>query len=85
MVVNQRRLRIVDDRDVPTALEAHGVQQVVAVIDLALLVRERLRVPLEGVVNQLRDVEKFLPTKDHLPVHVELEVAHQREEGIEDL
>ena len=79
------RLRVVDDDHVPVALEALRVHRVVGLEDLPLLVGDRLRVALERVVHQLRDVEELLAAEDHLPVRVEPDVAHQRHQRVEDL
>ena len=79
------RLRVVDDDHVPVVVEALRVHRVVGLEHLPLLVGDRLRVALQGVVHQLGDVEELLAAEDHLPVGVEADVAHQRHERVEDL
>ncbi len=36
-------------------------------------------------MHELRDVEELLGAQDHLPVSVEPDVAHQRDDRVEDL
>ena len=50
-----------------------------------LLLAERLRRPLQRVVQELGRVEELLLAEDHVPVGVEADVAHQRHDRVEDL
>ena len=61
------------------------VHRVVGLEHLPLLVGDRLLVALERVVHQLGDVEELLAPEDHVPVRVEADVAHQRDQRVEDL
>ena len=79
------RLRVVDDHVVEGVRERLGVAEVVAAEDLLLLVRERARRALEGVVDRLRDVEELVLAVDDAPLGVEAGVAHERDERVEDL
>jgi hypothetical protein len=79
------RLWVVDDDHIPITLEALGVHRVVGLEHLPLLVRDRLLIALERVVHQLGDVEELLAAKDHMPVRVQADVAHQRDDRVEDL
>ena len=62
------RLGVVDDHVVVVAVELRRVQLVVAVEDLPVLLGQPVRVALERVVEQLRDVEELLAPEDDLPV-----------------
>ena len=85
VAAHRRRLGIVHDHVVVVAVELGGVQLVVAVEDLPVLVGQPVRVALERVVEQLRDVEELLAPEDDLPVALEAGVAHQRDQRVEDL
>ncbi len=79
------RLRVVDDDDVPFALQALGVHRVDLVEDLPLLVAQRLLGALQRVVEELGRVEELFLAEDHVPVSVEADVPHQRHQRVEDL
>ena len=79
------RLRVVHDAHVPAARELARVHLVVLRPGRPLLVGEVLRVALQRVVHQLRRVEELLAAVDHLPLGVEPDVAHQRDQRVEDL
>ena len=57
------------------SLEALGVHVVVGLEDLPLLLADRLGIPLERVVHQLRDVEELLLAEDRVPVRVETDAV----------
>ncbi len=79
------RLRVVDDRHVPPVAELAGVDLVVAPPRLPLLVGQVLRITLQRVVHHLGGVEELLAPVDHLPLHLDPDVGHQRHERVEDL
>ena len=79
------RLGVVDDDVVVVTVHLGGVQLVVAVEDLPVLLGQPVRVALEGVVHELRDVEELLAPEDDVPVRLEPRVAHQGNERVEDL
>ena len=81
----RRRLRVVDDHDIPPARELARVHFPVPTPGRPLLLVEILRRALERVVHQLGGVEELFPSVDHLPLHVKADVAHQRDERVEDL
>ena len=83
--VQRRRLRVVDQADVPAAGQLAGVHLVVAPPGRPLLLVEVLGSALERVVHQLGRVEELLAPVDHLPLAVQAHVAHQRHERVEDL
>ena len=78
-------LRVVHDADVPAARELARVHLVVLRPGRPLLLGEVLRVALQRVVHQLGRVEELLAAVDHLPLDLEPDVAHQRDERVEDL
>jgi hypothetical protein len=78
-------LRIVGDHYVPVTLELACIDLAVLVIDLPVVLREPVRVPLEGVVEHLGDVEELLSTEHDLPVGLESDVAHEWQQRIENL
>ena len=53
--------------------------------DLALRGAERNRVALQRVVCRLGRVEELVAPEDHAPVGLEPDIAHQRDERVEDL
>ena len=79
------RLRVVDDDHVPAARDLGGVERVVALVDLPLLVAERVGVALERVVEALRGVVELLAAEHHLPLGLDAHVVHQRDQRVEDL
>ena len=79
------RLRVVDDHDVPIALQTLGVQLVVAIEERPLLVGQRPLIALQRVVQQLGRIEELLLAEHHAPVGVEADISHQRHERVEDL
>ena len=83
--VQRRRLRVVDERDVPAADELARVHLVVAPPRVPLLVGQVLGRALQRVVHHLGRVEELLAPVDHLPLDVEPDVDHQRHERVEDL
>jgi hypothetical protein len=75
----------VHEADVPPPRELAGVHLVVLEPRRPLLLGEVLGVPLEGVVHELRGVEELLAPVDDLPLDLEADVAHQRDQRVEDL
>ena len=67
------------------ARQLAGVHLVVLVPGRPLLLGEVLRVALERVVHELRGVEELLAAVDDLPLDLEADVAHQRDQRVEDL
>ena len=61
------------------------VQLVVALEDVPLLVGERVGVALERVVHALGHVVELLAAEHHLPLRLDADVVHERDEGVEDL
>src|SRR5687767_10924378 len=85
VLVHACRLRVVHDDHVPARLELLRVHLVVALPRAPLLLRQVLGIPLKRVVHQLGRVEELLAAEDDLPVRVDADVAHQRNERVEDL
>ena len=85
MVDHAGRLGVVDDHEVVIVLEFLRVQFLVAPVDLALLRGQALRIPLQAVVDCLRDVPELLATLDDPPLGVEAGVLHQGDERVVDL
>jgi hypothetical protein len=85
VVPHPDRLRVVDDDHVPLAVEAVRVHLVVVVEQLPLVGSERVRVALQRVVEELGRVEELLSAHDHLPVGVQPDVPHQRDDRVKDL
>jgi len=85
VVEDRRGLRVVDDHEVPGAVERLRVRAVVAAEDLLLLLGQRDVRALERVVDRLRHVEELVLAVDHLPLGLEPRVAHERDERVEDL
>jgi hypothetical protein len=85
VVVDREWLRVVDDRDVPVAVELARVHLVVALKHLPLLGAERVGVSLERVVEPLGDVVELLAAEHHLPLGLDPDILHQRDQGVEDL
>ena len=83
--VDRRGLRVVHDADVPAARELARVHLVVLLPGRPLLLGEVLRVALQRVVHELGGVEELLAPVDHLPLDLEPDVAHQRDQRVEDL
>ena len=81
----RRGLRVVDEADVEVVVELLRVELVVAEPDRPLLLGEVLRVALERVVHLLGRVEELLAAVDDVPVGLEADVAHQRDERVEQL
>ena len=73
------------DADVPALRQLARVHLVVAAPGVPLLVGEVLRVALQRVVHHLRRVEELLAAVDHVPLDVEADVLHQRDQRVEDL
>ena len=64
---------------------SRGVDLVVAQPGLPLLLGQVLGIALERVVHHLGRVEELLAPVDHLPLAVEPDVDHQRDQRVEDL
>ena len=80
-VAQRRRLRVVDDDEVPLAFELERVRQ--HPLEVGVLHR---RGPLdvgalEPVVDRLRDLEELVAAPDHLPLGFDTDVAQQRARG----
>jgi hypothetical protein len=75
----------VDDDVVVLLRQAASVQDVEALEGRLLLGREPLRVPLEGVVHRLGDVEELVPPVHDEPVGLEAHVVHEGDGAVEDL
>ena len=71
--------------DVPAAGELARVHLVVAPPGVPLLVGEVLGRALQRVVHELRRVEELLAPVDDLPLALEPDVLHERDERVEDL
>ena len=78
-------LRVVDEDEVVVLRELGGVAPVDALVDLAHLVGDLERHPLQAVVEALGDVEEVVVGGQHLPLGLEADVVHQRHERVEDL
>jgi hypothetical protein len=78
-------LGIVNDDEVVVVLEFGCVELLIAPEDLALFLVEPLRVPLQGVMDRLRDVVELLGAGDDAPLDLEARVLHQGNERVVDL
>src|SRR5919109_2345409 len=86
VVDHRHRLGVVDDHEVVVrVVEVGGVRAVVFVEDLLLLLGQPLRIPLQRVVDRLRDVEELVLSLDDQPVRLEPGALHERDERVVDL
>ena len=85
VLADRGRLRVVHDDHVPAAGDLGGVERVVALEDLPLLLAERVGVALQRVVEALGDVVELLAPEHDLPLGVDADVVHQRDQRVEDL
>jgi hypothetical protein len=77
----------VHDDHVPLVgvLQLVGVQPVVTHEHVLLVLRQRLRVALQAVVDRLGDVEELVAAVDHAPLGLDADVVQQRDQGVLDL
>ena len=86
VVDHPHRLRVVHDHEVVVVrVELLRVQGLVGDEDPFLLLGQPLRVPLQRVVDRLRDVEELVGAADDPPLCLESGALHQRDQRVVDL
>ena len=84
-VTHGERLRVVDDDEVVGPRELGGVGAADALVEVPRLGREVDRVALQAVVEALGDVVELRRRREDLPVRLEADVVHERDQRVEDL
>ncbi len=87
-MLEQGRLRIVDEHDVPVLaglLECLGGHAVVLFVDRPVLDGKLVLGALQGVVEALGDVEERLRPEHDIPFGLQAGIPHQRYERVQDL
>src|SRR5215216_1015507 len=87
-VLEQGRLRIVDEHDVPVfagLLECLGRHAVVLFVDRPVFDGKLVLGALQGVVETLGDVEERLRPEHDVPLGLQAGIPHQRYERVQDL
>ena len=79
------RLRIVDDKNVLHELHTLAVLLVVHQEDIEDLLGGVVIAAMQSVVEPLRDFEKVVAAGDDLPLGLNFQLLHERNEPVEDL